>query len=92
MLLMVELIVHLTDCLGSVLAWFDGKRPLSWNSCITNWRRWSSVLRSDDVFSAPATPELATVTEAEFMEVAEAPDEPCLLGVVGEGMPSENES
>ena len=49
-------------------------------------------MRSDDVFSAPATPELATVTEAEFMEVAEAPDEPCLLGVVGEAMPSENES
>ena len=66
---------------------------MSWNSCITNWRRWSSVLRSDDVFSAPAAPETtAPVADAEFKEVAEAPDEPCLLGVVGEAMPSENES
>ena len=65
---------------------------MSWNSCITNWRRWSSVLRSDDVFSAPAAPETATAADAEFKEVAEAPEEPCLLGVVGEAMPSENES
>ena len=49
-------------------------------------------MRSDDVFSATAAPETATAAVAEFTEVAEAPDEPCLLGVVGEARPSENES
>ena len=51
-------------------------------------------MRSDDVFSAApivAAAETATAA-AEFTEVAEAPDEPCLLGVLGEASPSENES
>ena len=49
-------------------------------------------MRSDDVFSAPETTAMAAAADAEFTEVAEAPDEPCLLGVVGEARPSEKES
>ena len=38
-------------------------------------------------------PEMALAADAEFSDEADAPEEPCLLGVVGgEARPSENES
>ena len=46
-------------------------------------------MRSDDVFSTAT----AAAAPPEFSEFAEAPDDdPCLLGVVGDARPSENES
>ena len=47
-----------SQCLNWKLdvAWLEGNRPCSWNSCITSCLRWSRVFRSEEGRPPPGPP------------------------------------